>query len=196
MCRLKDKLNNNKLFAIIFSGISLVWWFFCYCFGIGGIRIWGSFCLQYIWEFALGFISAEAFYKHKKYNLNNYLLLVLAVLGIGLQAFLALYNGALKIFNDIPALVGYSSLALLLSNISVVKNLCHKVSYYSYEYYLIHNLVFITAFRLLKPQGLLIQCIVSGVAMAIALGAAYFYNKIIKIISSRKNKFQYVEQIN
>ena len=167
MCRLKEKLANNKLFVFLFTGISVAWWIFCDILGIGTIRIWGSFCLQYIWEFAIGFVLAEAFYKQKKYKLNNYLLLALSVLGIGLQAFMVLYSDSLKMFNDIPALIGYSSLALLLSNIPIVKKLCNKLSGFSYEYYLVHMLIFGTAFRLIKP-------------------VAFFYNKIISALNNRQ----------
>ena len=185
MCRLKQKLSNNKLFAFIFCGISVAWWILCDILDIGSIRIWGSFCLQYIWEFALGFILAEAFFNHKKIKLNNYLLFALSVLGIGLQALMVLYFDNLKAFNDVPALIGYSSLALLLSNISIVKNICNKLSAFSYEYYLVHMLVFGIVFRTFKPTGLFLQCVVGCIAMIIALAVAYMYNKIIRLLNSR-----------
>lgn len=182
MCWIKDKLKNNKLFILIFCGTSVIWWVFCYCLGIGGMRIWGSFCLQYIWEFALGFILAEYFFYNEKICISNCLLLFFAILGIGLQAVFALCSEELKIFNDIPALIGYSSFALLLSNISVINNFCQKLSVFSYEFYLIHNLVFVAIFYFLQSMGLLGQCIVGVLSMFIALTASYLYNKIIKKI--------------
>jgi len=188
MCRIKEKLSNNKLFAFIFGGISVAWWILCDILDIGSIRIWGSFCLQYIWEFALGFLLAEAFFYQKKFKLNNYLLFALSVLGIGLQALMVLYLDNLKAFNDIPALIGYSSLALLLSNISIVKNICNKLSVFSYEYYLVHMLVFGAVFRAINPTGLCMQCVVGCIAMVIALAAAYMYSKIIKLLNSRKKQ--------
>lgn len=188
MCRIKEKLSNNKLFAFIFGGISVAWWILCDILGIGSIRIWGSFCLQYIWEFALGFLLAEAFFNQKKFKLNNYLLFALSLLGIGLQALMVLYLDNLKAFNDIPALIGYSSLALLLSNISIVKNICNKLSVFSYEYYLIHMLVFGAVFRAINPTGLFMQCVVGCIAMVIALAAAYMYSRIIKLLNSRRKQ--------
>ena len=186
MCRIKAKLNNNKIFMCLFGGISIFWWIICYWLGIGGIRIWGSFCLQYIWEFALGFILADLFFVGKKYILNNYLLFASAVLGIGIQSFLALTSDMLKVFNDVPALVGYASLALLFSNIPVIKKLCHKMSVFSFEFYLLHNLFFVTVFHWMVPVGIFLQCVVGIVAMGIALGGAYLFNKIINSISNYK----------
>ena len=86
MCLLKKSFNNNKLFSIFFMSVSVLWWIFCYFADIGHIRIWGSFCLQYIWEFSLGFVLADAFYGEKCYKIKNYYLLFLAVAGISLQA--------------------------------------------------------------------------------------------------------------
>ena len=188
MCWVRSKLKNGKLFALLFTGLSVMWWLLCYYLNIGSVRIWGSFCLQYIWEFALGFLLAEAFYYQKQYKLNNFVLLAFAVLGIGLQAAAALYLDALKSFNDIPALVGYMSLALLFSNIPIVRKLCDWLSRFSYEFYLVHDILFVIAFQLLKPRGLMVQCFVAIAAMVIAFVVAYFYSRIIKMVSARIKK--------
>lgn len=188
MCWLKEK-TNSKWFTAMFCSISISWWFFCYFLGIGNIRIWGSFCFQYIWEFAIGFVLAEKFYFHKKYNISNYLLFTLAIIGIGLQASMALYSNVLKLFNDIPALVGYLSLALLLSNISFVNNFCNKLSSFSYELYLIHNLVFVGSFYFFRPAQLATQLILGIIAFIIALASSFFYKKILEILRNKiKNK--------
>ena len=184
MCRLKDKLKNNKLFFGIFMGFSVLWWIFCYCTGLDQVRIWGSFCLQYIWEFSLGFLLAEAFYEGKQYRLNNLLLLVLAVAGIGLQAGLALFSDTLKIFNDIPGLMGYTSLALLLSNIPIVKNLCVRISTFSYELFLVHMLVFETVFHLANPQGLGTESLWGFICLVAVTILACVYRKIMKLGSN------------
>ena len=49
-----------------------------------------------------------------------------------------------KIFNDIPSLVGYTSLALVLYKIGIagVNNFLSYTSRFSYEWYLVHILVF------------------------------------------------------
>jgi len=186
MCRLKEKLS-GRVFVLIFGGISVAWWLLCCCLGIGDVRIWGSFCLQYIWEFALGFVIAERVHNGKTYKLDYWLLLVLAAAGIGLQAVMVMYSESLRVFNDIPALVGYASLALLLSGIPLVRWLCCRLSSFSYEFYLLHIPVFASVFRLIDPQGLPMQCVVGCVSMTIALATAFFYGRFIKAFSGRLN---------
>lgn len=187
MCWIKSKIKNNKIFVILFTGISITWWILCYILDISSIRIWGSFCLQYIWEFAIGFVLAEKFHKGSEYKLNIFLLLFLAIAGIGLQAGLALFSDSLKIFNDIPALIGYTSLALLLYKIPFIKYICNKLCLFSYEFYLIHILVFVSMFHLLKPNDLLIQCVIGFISIILALILAYFYNIFTQTLISQKH---------
>ena len=138
MCLLKEKIKSNKLFLGLFLSISVCWWFFCYIVGIANERIWSSFCLQYIWEFALGFVIAEELAKGKIFKINNVFLLVVTVVGIAIQAGMAMTSGALKVLNDIPALLGYTALALLLMNVSLIDKVATWLSTISYEYYLVH----------------------------------------------------------
>lgn len=177
---MEGKAEKQQIICVFFTGISILWWIFCYVIGIGHIRIWGSFCLQYIWEFSLGFIVAEAFYKGKTYRIKNHCLLLCAIVGIALQAGLALFSDALKVFNDIPAFIGYTSLALLFANIPVVKKLCIQLSVFSYEYFLIHILIFTTIFHFANPQGLLTECLWGCISILVALTAAFYYNVLMK----------------
>lgn len=179
LCRLKDKLRRGELFVGVTLGISILWWIFCYITAIDQYRIWGSFCLQYLWEFALGFVLADAFYEGKTFRVKNYLLLVFAVAGIGLQAGLAMLSDTLKIFNDIPALLGYASLALVCSNIPLINGLCRKVSVFSYELFLIHMLVFETVFHFVKPEGLLMAGFWGILSLLAAIFCAWLYHLAI-----------------
>lgn len=186
LCLLKDKLKNNKLFFCICLGISILWWIFCDLLDIGSIRIWGSFCLQYIWEFALGFVIADALYNGKTYRLSNAVLLTVAVIGIGLQAFMAITSKRLEVFNDIPGLFGYTALALLLSNITFIKTFCIKVSSFSYEFYLVHMGIFSALFYFFAPQSLVLQCIVAAIALIVSIAAAYLYHVVIRTYNNWK----------
>ena len=71
MCVMKEKLKNDKLFFGIFMAISVLWWLFCYFTHITNVRIWSSFCLQNIWEFALGFVIAGQFRNGKVFRLKK-----------------------------------------------------------------------------------------------------------------------------
>lgn len=188
MCNLKDKLKNNKVFFLIFMGLSIVWWIVCYVLGVTDIRVWSSFCLQYIWEFALGIIVAEKLHDGKVYRVNKIVLAIVAVVGIGLQAGLALGSGALKVFNDIPALFGYSSLAIVLMNIRFVKKVCKFISKFSYEFFLVHMLVITTIFHFVNPQGLVSQCATGLIALLLALLVGYGYNRFVNGVIYRKKR--------
>lgn len=184
LCLLKNKLKTNKLFIGLTLSISIVWWIFCSVLNIGNIRIWNSFCLQYLWEFALGFVIAEAFYHGKSYQIKTGYLLIAAIAGIALQAGFALFSDVLRVFNDIPALLGYTCLALLLCRIPLVKKLCLQLSVISYECFLIHILVFFTTFYFIRPQGLLMECLSACLSLVIVLVLAYCYRLLIKRIGS------------
>ena len=179
MCLLKDKLKNNKIFFFIFFGMSVVWWMIVFGIGQSEERVWNSFCFQYIWEFALGFIIGEAFYKGKGFNFSHWQLLVAAILGIGIQAGMALGSDALRVFNDVPAVIGYTALALLLSNLGIVKWAGNQLSKFSYEFFLVHILIFETIFYFINPQGLLVQSVVALAALVVALFAGWLYSQLV-----------------
>lgn len=187
MCWLKDKLRSRSFF-VLFMGVSVIWWILCYVTGWGQSRIWGSFCLQYIWEFALGMVLAEKLNGGKKYEPDIRLLLVLAVAGIGVQAGTALLSPTLNVFNDIPALIGYASLALLVYPIPLVRKLFTKLSAFSYECYLVHVLVFSTAFHLLAPRGLAMQFFVGVLAVAAAIAVGYGVYMLQQMIPGKQKK--------
>ena len=104
----------------------------------------------------------------------------------GLQAALAMSSEALKLFNDIPALVGYTSLALLLMNIGFVKSVCEFILKFSYEFFLVHILVIHTLFYFVKPQGVVYQCLLGFISLMLSLIAGYFYSMFVDRVIYRK----------
>ena len=186
MYKIKEKLNNNKAFFLIFFAISVFWWILCYKLGVGSVRVWNSFCLQFIWEFAMGFIIAEKFYEGRVFKIRKSLLLIAAVAGIGLQGALAFTSDVLRLFNDVPGVIGYTAMALLLMDIKPIKWLCTKISDFSFEYYLVHMLVFSNIFYFIKPESLPMQIALGLVSIFIALAAGSVYSKIVKKIINKK----------
>lgn len=179
MCRIKEKINNNTLFLVLFLAISIAWWLFCYLFKVSHMRVFNSAAFQFIWEFALGFVLAEQLYKGRSWKLSLPVLAILAVLGIGVQAFLALSADSLKLFNDIPALVGYTSLALLLGQIPLVYQLGTWLATVSYEFFLLHMLVINTLFHVIKPHGLLMEGIVAVLSLGASIVVAILYRRLL-----------------
>lgn len=107
------RFGRRTMLAVCF-GVSLAWWIFLALTGLWHERIWNSFCLQFLWEFVLGMALADFLYAEGKLKLSLPALSAAAVAGLSLQATLALSeNVVLRVFNDLPALFGYGSAALL-----------------------------------------------------------------------------------
>ncbi len=157
MCRIKEKIKNNYCFIAIFTGVSFVWWGICFLLGVTNIRTWNSFFLQYIWEFAVGMVIAQELYNGRVCKIKTIVLLVSSFVGFGLQAFMFVLSEKLKIFNDIPALIGYTSFALLLMAIPLIKSSALLLSKISYEYFLVHILIFTLVMMLAYGKSIQVQ---------------------------------------
>lgn len=120
--------------------------------GLEEERPWGSFFLQYLWEFGLGMWIAERCMmdedrEKKLMDIRSYRwwwLFAGAVGGMGISAYMAWNGGLLKLYNDIPSLFGYLSVALIIYKVKVrfVNRFFEWASVFSYELYLIHMLVY------------------------------------------------------
>lgn len=137
---------SNKKFITICIVLNLIWATFVAIIGKEEYRAWNSFFMQYLWEFALGMILARFYIKN-----NNTLsipsksiLCLVSILGLVLYGLMGFSGGILKLYNDIPALFGYLSLALLLYSFSIgfINKFFSYTSSFSYEWYLIHPLIF------------------------------------------------------
>ena len=138
---------------LVALAISLLWSTIVGILGYEEMRPWGSFFLQYIWEFCLGMWIAERIYNQDEIGKiaitpkqwKWWLISCSAVLGMGLTGLMAWNGGSLKLYNDIPSLVGYLSVLLIVYKVgfSVVNRFFIWASGFSYELYLIHSLVFV-----------------------------------------------------
>lgn len=148
LLNLKNILKNKWFFVLSFL-ISLLWWIFIYFHpALSEIRIWNSFFLQYLWEFALGMVAADI-YKQKKYNLLSLSYLIYLV-SFSIAAFISFllvskFGSLGKIFNDIFSFIAFMSLAIIafkISNVFVLfKSLIMFISRISYSLYLSHIFV-------------------------------------------------------
>lgn len=109
-------------------------------------------------------------------------LLASAIGGMGMSAFMAWNGGGLKLYNDIPSLMGYLSVALLIYKIGVmvVNRFFEWASGFSYELYLVHSLVYaIVAYMLAGKISLGLMLVISFLA---AYVVAYVYRLLTKRI--------------
>lgn len=185
LCIIKNKVG-GKLFGIICMMVSVVWWIFTAFTGLYNERIWNSFFLQYLWEFALGMILAEFLYNNNDLHVRKDVLYIVMVVGTGLQAFFALNGGMLKSFNDIFAFMGYGAIILIMYNwrIGIINKCVLCVSDFSYELYLVHILIFTVIFKAC-PQELLLQVAVGVISFMICIIVAIAYHHIIKRLNKR-----------
>lgn len=190
LCRVKERLGRAGFLAFSFM-TSLFWWIFLAVTGLHEERIWGSFCLQYLWEFALGMFLADWLEGGGAVCLNIFQLASISAAGLGLMAAAALKGGMLKTFNDVPALAGYGALALLVYYLGTawMKNLVLAASKISYELYLVHILIFSLTFTVTGAYGKS-ELVVGSVSLFIAAAAAYLYHGCCSKIAGNieKNK--------
>ncbi len=185
MCRLKKRITDSKVFVSAFFLVSLAWWIFCYVFRVYDIRVFKSFFLQYIWEFALGFVVAEKIFNGKEYKLPIGTLFFTAFIGLLLQASMSVLGDSISVFNDIPAFLGYISLALLLSCVKPVRWIVQKVSYYSYELFLVHILVYTVIMHFVKAYPFLIRFCTAVICFCLSFVVAYYYKKICSFVGKK-----------
>ena len=142
------RIRGGYLLALL---ISILWATLVGWLGYEDYRPWGSFFLQYLWEFALGMWIAEKV-KNSEWtedkmmkSLKIWHLILTMCAGMGLSALMAWNGGILKLYNDIPSLVGYASILLIVYKIGIkwVNCFFSYTSKIGYEWYLVHSLTFI-----------------------------------------------------
>lgn len=167
--------------------ISLLWSTMVGLLGYGEERVWNSFFLQYLWEFCLGMKLAEIYIKHPSaLNVPKWKwLLPVCLIGLALTGIMGWAGFPWRLYNDIPSLFGYASLALIIYKIGIipVNRFFSYTNRFSYEWYLVHILVFQIIWHLMDDK----LCAV--VEMAICLSLSYvlaiFY---AKLFVKRSNK--------
>lgn len=126
--------------------ISLIWSSIIGICDLSDERILNSFFLQYLWEFILG-MKIASFYKNnpQKFHIPTYKWLIpISIIGLVLTGITGFMGGIFKSYNDLPSLFGYMSLAIILYKVAI-----KSVNYFfiftnkiSYEWYLVHMLIF------------------------------------------------------
>jgi peptidoglycan/LPS O-acetylase OafA/YrhL len=165
---LRRVLPSRGWFLAICLAASVAWWVAVFLLGKAGYRTWNSFFLQFLWEFGLGMVLGE---MAKRTNGDPdgkagsrdwpfwtwpwWLALAAGVLFSGLMVLLIVRFGAAgKIFNDLPALIGYTALSVFIFQVSrgalcFIRWFFTWVGGFSFSLYLVHVLVLDGYLRLL-----------------------------------------------
>ena len=180
LCYLKKWLGGKRSFAVALC-VSVIWGIVVALLGVYDVRTWGSFFLQYLWEFVLGMLVADWLWKGKNIEIKYWHLLVAAIVGIGFEGMMAVMGEIAKVFNDIPAFLGYTSLMILIFAVcgSEVKSFFLKIARVSYEWYLVHILVFSTVFVYSPMKGVTGQLLTGFIALVVSYACADGYAKVL-----------------
>lgn len=147
-------------------------------------RIWNSFFLQYLWEFILGMHLAKLYYNApQKITVPSFKILIpVCVVAMALTFIMALKGGFFKLYNDIPSLAGYLFLSLILYKVSIkwVNKYFIYTNKISYEWYLIHILIFACCKHFLRE--LIPVYVIIPVQLISSYFFAYCYEKLLKTI--------------
>lgn len=163
-----NTVSAKRLNAFILSCflLSLSWWLLVSFADKAHSRSWASFFLQYLWEFALGMGIGVMLRQGRltswleKTRAKWLYALPLAILGFALMAILASKLGRVgKLFNDIPALVGYAAFSHFVYAFSQrywppLKRFFLWINGFSYSLYLIHILILELYLYGLKSAGI------------------------------------------
>ncbi|TWT82423.1 Acyltransferase family protein [Planctomycetes bacterium CA13] len=139
---IRDRFGNRWLMVITIS-VSLLWGATTAALDKQEMRIWNSFFLQYVWEFALGICLASVYLKkgYAVWETRWPKLIGVTVVGLALYGALPIAFGEVgKLFNDFPALVGYLGTAILLYRCAPmpIRSFMNWIGSISYAFYLFH----------------------------------------------------------
>lgn len=156
LVKIKDKFKSNRFFFLFSILISFSWWIAISILEKSDVRVWNSFFLQYLWEFSLGMILAEIYNRNNTFlELSKLKLLLGSIIGLGITAITIIIGGIFKNFNDISSVAGYGFLALFVYRLNnkIINEFFVKISKISYEWYLLHILVFNIVFYLFSTSS-------------------------------------------
>lgn len=184
---LRARLSDDRLFSGLCLVVSAAWWLLVFLLEKGHLRVWNSFFLQFLWEFGLGMVLA-AQYRQKgearafwRFPLG--LNLLAGLVFTGLMVLLVLKMGPVgRIFNDIPALIGYTAVCVAIFQIGAkylppLRQFFEWVGGVSYSLYLIHVLVLDFYLLALDAGGLKINPVTLLPYPLLALAAAWLFEQ-------------------
>lgn len=174
----RSTLGSGK-FLRICGALSLIWMTVTAVTGLYQERIWGSFFLQYLWEFALGMCLGALHHQgaldRRRISLPITGAVTLAALL--LYGLMALKGGVLSAFNDVFGAAAMGGICLLLYQIKSLRSVFVWINSFSYELFLVHILIFSTCEYLLSPR--LPNPLWCLLALGITIPCALLYSKLL-----------------
>ena len=181
------KRASDLVFISTGVAISIIWGIIVTLLGKSELRAWNSFFLQYAWEFMLGMVIAHLISNDKlQYKLKNWHFLLLAGICLPVYAFLALKAGSIgKVFNDIPALIGYLAIAVFIFKLRIIplNKFMLYTSRISYSFFLIHILINTLIINISYSANLPVNLLTILLSFLISYVFSIFYTSFITKIT-------------
>lgn len=110
------------------------------------------------------------------------ILFLVCIVSLGVFGVLALSGGVFKLYNDIPSMVGYLTLSLLVYRLfpKFLTKFFIKTNAVSYEWYLVHILVFACCFHFMDNLS---PWITTAVAFVMSYIIAVIYTCFLKVLN-------------
>jgi peptidoglycan/LPS O-acetylase OafA/YrhL len=196
LMKVKEKIGNNWAFFGLALLVSVIWWEVVFTLQKGNLRIWNSFFLQFLWEFVLGICLADIYTLQKNANSSKlsklpikgdfwtykwWIYLPIGLFFTGGMILMILKMGEIgKIFNDVPALIGYTALSIFLYHVgdkffAPLKQFFLWISTFSFSLYLVHQLVLVLYLRFFKMADVPVtaQLLLPFIGVALLSGWAF-----------------------
>ena len=182
--KLKDKVNNNKRFLLIWIVISLVWSILAWCFPL--IRekldwVFDTCIFLHGWVFAWGLLTAELLHQKKVVFVTVKNLLLTTCISM-VVTLIATYGTDIQYLKEIPRgvfLMCFATIAWAICGEAIQRFIVWCGSF-SFEWYLTHMLILEGIFRLTNPVSLKNQLIFCGSGFIITAFAAWLYHQFVK----------------
>ena len=181
--KMKDKVNNNTLFTLIWIGISLIWSLLGGCFPLFKEKIdwvYDACFLGHGIIFVLGMLCAESLYQNKEFSITAKQLLVVCIaMAI---CIILLHGNEMYTLKEIP----WDVMLLCLFTIAwiICGNTLRKfggwIGAISFEWYLTHMLILEGCYRFIKPIGLTNEVLFAGAGLTLTIFAAWLYHQFVK----------------
>lgn len=181
---------SNGLFIGIGLVASIGWAALIVYIGKSELASYNRFFLQYAWEFMLGMVLAAMVNNNTldkiaaKLTLWHYLLI--GASGMALYVGMALKLGFIgQLFNDIPALTGYSFIAIFIYKLQLkpINQFFIYTGEISYPLFIIHILINILVVYFFTQNGLGAPTVITLLlSLGITYLASHWYNKLVAVI--------------
>jgi len=190
LTRLKERMT-DRAFLVIGLAVSISWGVLIVAMGNASLRNYNGAFFLYLWEFMLGMLLAGKFYRegYAFWKMRVVWLVLLSIAGIGCYGLMALELGAYgRLLNDVPALVGYTSLSILLYRLKLswINRFVLFTSKFSFALFLVHMLVLQLVILLVSRLGVIFSWSIGLGTLALCLGTGYwadkFFNRVDRLL--------------